>query len=91
MQKLGIIGTNWITGQFVNAAREAEAFELTAVYSRTEEKAEQFKTDYTAPEANTYTTLTGFLEAGVLKPFILHPPTVYILNKPNKQLKPVKM
>lgn len=42
MVKFGIIGTNWITESFVNAALEVKDFELVAVYSRTEEKAKQF-------------------------------------------------
>ncbi|WP_413476419.1 Gfo/Idh/MocA family protein [Latilactobacillus fuchuensis] len=64
MQKLGIIGTNWITGQFVEAARTAEAFELTAVYSRTAAKAQQFRTDYAAGAAQDYTDLATFFIAG---------------------------
>ena len=36
--RFGIIGTNWITERFIQAAREAEGFELTAVYSRTKRK-----------------------------------------------------
>ncbi|EOR84309.1 Gfo/Idh/MocA family protein [Latilactobacillus sakei] len=83
MQKLGIIGTNWITGQFVNAARDAEAFKLTAVYSRTEEKADQFKTDYTAPDANTYTTLDGFFESRDFE-------TVYIASPNSLHFKQAK-
>jgi len=42
MKNLGIIGTNWITKQFVKATDETKAFSLTNVYSRTEKKAEQF-------------------------------------------------
>lgn len=42
MRKLGIIGTNWITQQFIEAAQETESFKLTHVYSRTEEKAQSF-------------------------------------------------
>ncbi|WP_125762297.1 Gfo/Idh/MocA family protein [Companilactobacillus hulinensis] len=42
MRSLGIIGTNWITQQFIEAAEETESFKLTHVYSRTEEKAQEF-------------------------------------------------
>lgn len=38
MISLGIIGTNWITKQFVKATDETKAFGLTNVYSRTEQK-----------------------------------------------------
>lgn len=40
--KFGVIGTNWITESFISAAREVESFTLSAVYSRTEEKAKEF-------------------------------------------------
>jgi scyllo-inositol 2-dehydrogenase (NADP+) len=40
--KFGVIGTNWITESFINAASEVEGFTLSAVYSRTEEKAKEF-------------------------------------------------
>ncbi|WP_367365368.1 Gfo/Idh/MocA family protein [Pediococcus parvulus] len=42
MIKLGIIGTNWITQQFVDAAHATQEYKLTAVYSRTIEKAKEF-------------------------------------------------
>jgi scyllo-inositol 2-dehydrogenase (NADP+) len=40
--KFGVIGTNWITESFITAAKEVEGFTLSAVYSRTEEKAKEF-------------------------------------------------
>ncbi|KRM60216.1 hypothetical protein C5L31_001447 [Secundilactobacillus malefermentans] len=42
MLKLGIIGTNWITQQFVEAAAETKRYELVSVYSRTLAKAKDF-------------------------------------------------
>lgn len=42
MINLAIIGTSWITKQFVEAADETNSFKLTRVYSRTEEKAQTF-------------------------------------------------
>lgn len=42
MVRFGIIGTNWITERFIQAASEVENFALTAVYSRTEERAKEF-------------------------------------------------
>lgn len=42
MIKLGIIGTGWITQQFIDAAHATQKYQLTAVYSRTVEKAKQF-------------------------------------------------
>lgn len=46
MIHLGIIGTNWITHQFVSAAIETKEFELTAVYSRRLETAQAFGERY---------------------------------------------
>lgn len=38
----GIIGTNWITQQFVEAAKDSGKYQLTSVYSRHKETAEKF-------------------------------------------------
>jgi predicted dehydrogenase len=46
MVRFGIIGTNWITERFLEAARTHEQFEITAVYSRTEERAREFASKY---------------------------------------------
>lgn len=61
MIKLGIIGTNWITGQFVEAAHESNEFQLTSVYSRTELKAKDFGEKYGA--TNFYDSMTEFLNS----------------------------
>lgn len=42
MIKLGIIGTNWITQQFVEAGVVSETFDVTHIYSRTTKKAQEF-------------------------------------------------
>ncbi len=42
MVRFGIIGTNWITDSMIEAAIQAEGFQLTAIYSRTEERAKEF-------------------------------------------------
>lgn len=46
MIRFAVVGTNWITRQFVDAAHETGKFKLTAVYSRTLEQAETFANDY---------------------------------------------
>ncbi|MGX4686946.1 Gfo/Idh/MocA family protein [Vagococcus sp. JNUCC 83] len=46
MLKLGVIGTNWITHAFVNAALQSQEYQLSAVYSRTKGKAEKFASKY---------------------------------------------
>ncbi|SEB97617.1 Gfo/Idh/MocA family oxidoreductase [Paenibacillus sp. GP183] len=55
MIRFGVIGTNWITEQFIQAALESEEFALSAVYSRTEERAKDFAAKYDIP--NLYTDL----------------------------------
>ncbi|REK71409.1 Gfo/Idh/MocA family protein [Paenibacillus paeoniae] len=42
MIRFGLIGTNWITERFLAAAKLHDQFNLTAVYSRTEETAAAF-------------------------------------------------
>ncbi|MBW7982718.1 Gfo/Idh/MocA family protein [Enterobacillus tribolii] len=42
MIRLAVIGTNWITQRFIDAAIETGKFQLTAVYSRTLEQAQAF-------------------------------------------------
>ncbi|WP_078553963.1 Gfo/Idh/MocA family protein [Bacillus alkalicellulosilyticus] len=49
MIRFGVIGTNWITDRFIEAAQHHPDFQLTAVYSRTEEKAIEFAAKYDLP------------------------------------------
>jgi scyllo-inositol 2-dehydrogenase (NADP+) len=46
MVRFGVIGTNWITERLLEAAKQVNGFELTAVYSRSREKAEVFASQY---------------------------------------------
>lgn len=43
---LGVIGTNWISHQFVKAALKTKRYDLTAVYSRKLETAQKFGSEY---------------------------------------------
>ena len=54
--RFGIVGTNWITERFIQAAVETEQFVLTAVYSRTEEKGNAFAEKFD-PRPAVYTDL----------------------------------
>ncbi|ART76598.1 oxidoreductase [Sutcliffiella horikoshii] len=58
MIRFGVIGTNWITESFINAALESEDFRLTAVYSRKEETAKNFGEKFSV--TTTYTDLNEF-------------------------------
>lgn len=62
MVRFGIVGTNWITERFLKAALQAEDFQLTAVYSRTEEKAKEFAGKYGVKR--TFTDLQTMAASG---------------------------
>ncbi|QIL46965.1 Gfo/Idh/MocA family oxidoreductase [Vagococcus coleopterorum] len=62
MLKLGIIGTNWITKQFVEAAEETKRYQLTRVYSRREETAKEFGADFGVTTVST--DLNEFMTSG---------------------------
>ncbi len=64
MIRFGLIGTNWITEDFINAARQIGDFALTAVYSRTEEKGRQFADKHDIP--HVYTSLERFAASSEL-------------------------
>ncbi|KMJ59532.1 oxidoreductase [Bacillus sp. LL01] len=61
MIRFGIIGTNWITESFIDAAQELEDFSLAAVYSRKEETAKEFASNYEITA--TYTNLEEFAKS----------------------------
>ncbi|MDF7626380.1 Gfo/Idh/MocA family oxidoreductase [Lactobacillaceae bacterium L1_55_11] len=42
MLKLGIVGTGWISRDFVKAAQESQQYEFHGLYSRSSERADQF-------------------------------------------------
>lgn len=44
--RFGVVGTNWITEAFIAGAKNHKDFQLTAVYSRTDEKAREFAGKY---------------------------------------------
>ncbi len=46
MIRFAVIGTNWITDRFIEAAVQLDEFQLVAVYSRTIERANEFATKY---------------------------------------------
>ncbi|WP_426451865.1 Gfo/Idh/MocA family protein [Paenibacillus sp. S-38] len=58
MVRFGIIGTNWITETFIQAALLTDKVSFTAVYSRTEEKGREFAEKYGIP--HVYTDLEAF-------------------------------
>lgn len=71
MINLGIIGTNWITDQFVQAAHQTGSYQLAAVYSRRLETAQKFGENY--GDVEYATDLVTFFA-------IQHVDTVYIAS-----------
>lgn len=62
MIKLGIIGTNWITQQFIDAIKESKRYQLTSVYSRHLGTAKSFADHNGATE--TFDDLKTFFNEG---------------------------
>lgn len=50
MIRLAVIGTNWITDQFIDAALQSDEYQLVAVYSRHIESARVFADKYDSPQ-----------------------------------------
>ncbi|MCK1968821.1 Gfo/Idh/MocA family oxidoreductase [Franconibacter sp. IITDAS19] len=61
MIRFAVVGTNWITRQFVDAAHETGKYQLTAVYSRTLEQAQHFASDY--PVEHLFTSLAALAQS----------------------------
>ncbi|MDT2603137.1 Gfo/Idh/MocA family oxidoreductase [Enterococcus dongliensis] len=76
MINLGIIGTNWITDQFVQAAHETGNYQLVAVYSRKLETAQTFGEKYGdveyATDLETFFALEHLNTVYIASPNSLH-------------------
>lgn len=59
--RFGIIGTNWITDKLIDAGKDTEDFQLTAVYSRNEDTAKAFADKYGVE--NIFTDLQKMAES----------------------------
>ncbi|MEI2401158.1 Gfo/Idh/MocA family protein, partial [Paenibacillus phytohabitans] len=75
MIRFGVIGTNWITDAFLEAAKAIEDFSLTAVYSRTEERAKEFADKYHA--SYTFTSIEEMAQSDVLDAVYIASPTSF--------------
>lgn len=64
MIRFGIIGTNWITEAWLEATKELPNVQLTAVYSRTEERAQEFAAKHGA--SHTFTDMKEMASSDVL-------------------------
>lgn len=64
MIRFGVIGTSWITEELIRCARLHPDFQLTAVYSRSEEKARSFADKHCAQYV--FTDLVEMAKSGVI-------------------------
>lgn len=62
--RFGVVGTNFITDWVITGARQDDRFELTAVYSRTEERAKAFAAKYGIP--HTFTSLEAMAKSPLI-------------------------
>ncbi len=78
MIRLAVIGTNWITDQFIEGALKTGEFQLVAVYSRSLDRAKQFAEKYDTPAL--FTDLKSLGESDnvdavyIASPNVLHGP-----------------
>ncbi|MEK5061751.1 Gfo/Idh/MocA family protein [Paenibacillus shunpengii] len=75
MVRFGIIGTNKITVQFIEAASTLPDFKLTAVYSRTEERGREFAEQHGAE--HVFTDLEEMAQSDVLDAVYIASPNSY--------------
>ena len=80
MIRFAVIGTNWITRQFVEAAHESGKYKLTAVYSRSLEQAQHFANDFSVE--HLFTSLEAMAESDAID-------AVYIENRQPAELSSV--
>lgn len=73
MLKLGIIGTGWISAQFVEAAMLTGNYTLSAVYSRTLVNAEKFAANLSVGGVEIFDDLTVFVAADLDVIYIASP------------------
>ena len=90
MIRLAIIGTNWITDQFVEAALKTGEYQLSAVYSRSLESAERFAEKYASPALFDDLELLAasplFDAVYIASPNVLHGPQAIQMMKAGKHV-----
>ena len=75
MLKLGIIGTSWISQEFINAAHQTGHYGLQAVYSRKMKTAQDFCDPYGV--ISCYTDLVDFLDSELDVVYIASPNSLH--------------
>lgn len=72
MIRFAIVGTNWITRQFIDAAHETGHLRLNAIYSRSQQQAETFAADY--PCSHLFTSLEALAASDLIDAVYLASP-----------------
>ena len=75
MLRLGIIGTSWISHEFINAAHQTGHYHLQAVYSRKMKTAQDFCEPYGV--ISCYTDLVDFLDSELDVVYIASPNSLH--------------
>lgn len=73
--RFAVIGTNWITDRFIEAARLLDDFQLTAVYSRTEQRAKEFASKYKVD--TTYISIEELANSDTVDAVYIASPTAF--------------
>lgn len=73
MLRFGIIGTNFITDQFMAASQEVDGVQVAALYSRTAERAHEYASQHGIPL--TFTNIGEMLASGEVDAIYLASPT----------------
>lgn len=84
MIRFAVIGTNWITRQFVEAAHESGKYKLTAVYSRSLEQAQHFANDFSVE--HLFTSLEAMAESDAIDAVYIASPNSCIFPRHNFSL-----
>ncbi|RXT06426.1 Gfo/Idh/MocA family protein [Ammoniphilus sp. CFH 90114] len=78
MVRFGVIGTNWISEHFIQAARDIDEFSLTAVYSRTKQRAMEFGALNNIP--HTFTDVKELAKSNVIDAVYIASPNSFHMN-----------
>lgn len=84
MIRFAVIGTNWITARFVDAAHESGKMKLVAVYSRKLDQAQTFGDDYHVTDC--FDNLEALAASDLIDAVYIASRMPCIILKPNSSL-----
>lgn len=83
--QLGVVGSNWISEQFIAAAQENCQFNLAAVYSRSVDHGEKITKKF--GRGQVYTDFTKFLASNISVVYIASPNSLHFIQTKTALLK----